>query len=197
MNRYKIIMLLSLYNIEIWTDIEGWEGYYKVSNMGRVMSQRKNIIMKPNTVGRGYHKVDLKKEGKRYPKYIHRLVMASFSPKSSYNETVNHINENKKDNRLCNLEWLSDYDNNRYGSHDQSRSKRVIGINIENGYILNFEAASHAANYGFNTSCVLECCKNKYGKKKNIYKKYYWFYNEVVSERLESNENTYKEKDFI
>ena len=99
---------------EIWKDIEGYEGKYQVSNMGRVKTLNyrnsgKEQILHSNPTG-GYCIVGLCKT-KRKTYYIHRLVAAAFVPNPENKPEVNHINHNKRDNRASNLEWVTQYEN--------------------------------------------------------------------------------------
>lgn len=94
---------------EEWKDIEGYNGLYQVSNLGRVRSVR---ILKPAFTEDGYLKVVLQKDRKVKTSTIHRLVAKSFLLNYSDDLQVNHRNEVKTDNRVENLEMLSSKDNN-------------------------------------------------------------------------------------
>lgn len=117
---------------EIWKDIEGFEGLYQVSNLGRVRSFHnwrgtKNRILKQNTDRGGYLWVRLSKNKKSYFKLIHRLVANTFIPNPENKKTVNHKNGDKLDNRTKNLEWLTQSENNfhAYENGLQSPGKLV------------------------------------------------------------------------
>lgn len=107
--------------IEIWKDIKEYEGLYQVSNWGKVKSIDRVInnhfykskIIKPCDNGIGYCQIKLCKNGKYKRFYLHRLVAQAFL--ENYNPTleVNHINHNKKDNNINNLELVSHLDNMR------------------------------------------------------------------------------------
>lgn len=109
---------------EIWKDIPGFEGVYQVSDLGRVKSLERKIpagpgfrilseaLLKPMIDRYGYNCVNLYKDKKYKTKKIHRLVMSSFLGDSHL--TVNHINKDKKDNRLINLEYMTSKDNTTY-----------------------------------------------------------------------------------
>ena len=88
---------------EIWKDIEGYEGLYKVSNLGKVLNLSNNKIIKLHDNGCGYLNVSLK--GKTC--YIHRLVAQAFIPNPENKPTVNHIDKNKNNNTVDNLEWAT------------------------------------------------------------------------------------------
>lgn len=106
---------------EEWKDIEGYEGIYQVSNLGRVKSlaryKRKTdriVTGSPNTVG--YICVQLRKDNKRKSKLLHRLVLSAFEP-CDYDDQldVNHKDLNISNNRLDNLEWCdAKYNSSHY-----------------------------------------------------------------------------------
>jgi thymidylate kinase len=109
---------------EVWKDINGYEGLYQVSNMGKVRSldritkngqnstyllkgKNKKLILKDN----GYLTVSLYKDGKEKNKKVHRLVADAFIPAVDGKNIVNHINGDKTDNVATNLEWSTHTDN--------------------------------------------------------------------------------------
>lgn len=110
---------------EIWKDIEGYNGLFQVSDLGRVRSINRKIIRKdgivyfkknrvliPFKTNSGYLRVTLLFTDK-VPKYhsIHRLVALTFIPNLENKKTVNHKNGIKTDNRLSNLEWNTHSEN--------------------------------------------------------------------------------------
>ena len=100
--------------MEIWQDIEGYEGYYQVSNKGRVKSLRRNIFLKPSIQERGNHKrssVKLCVNKKNGTARIHRLVAKAFIPNPLGYRTVNHKDGNSLKNNVENLEWCSQKQN--------------------------------------------------------------------------------------
>lgn len=116
---------------EIWKDIEGYEGLYQVSNLGRVRSVDRIItssypygtktsflkgkIRKLSLDGQGqYLQVNLNKENKQKQFLVHRLVAQAFVSNPKYKETVNHINGIKTDNIADNLEWATRSENEKH-----------------------------------------------------------------------------------
>lgn len=130
---------------EIWKDISGYEGLYEVSNLGRVRSiPRKLLVSRNGTVyevpyrshilmpqrsNHGYRGVWLYKKDEKSNRrkgtfiLIHRLVAEAFCEKEPGDCEVNHINECKVDNRACNLEWCTHKENSSYGTRGEKISK--------------------------------------------------------------------------
>ena len=120
---------------EIWKDIQNFEGYYKVSNMGRVKSLKRTVrrgnntltikesIMVPTPNSRGYLRVTLSKDGKRKQMFVHRLVMENFVPNSNNYPCINHKDENHINNKLENLEWCTYSYNNTYNDLHHRKMK--------------------------------------------------------------------------
>jgi len=107
---------------EKWRMIPGYDGLYMVSSLGRVKNCRTGRIMSPSDNGRGYLQIGLTKNGIRKTYKVHRLVAMAFIPNPNNLPEVNHINEDKTDNRVENLEWCTHAYNTGYG--DRSRKVR-------------------------------------------------------------------------
>lgn len=101
---------------EIWTDINGYEGKCQVSTLGRIKSLKKNLIMKPMVATNGYLIACLWKNNKQKKFVIHRLVAQAFIPNPNNYKEINHIDEDKTNNRIENLEWCSHSYNMNYGN---------------------------------------------------------------------------------
>ena len=131
---------------EIWKEIEGFEDY-KISNFGRVMSFKNNgqKILKYADSGRGYDSVWLRSKEKSRRYTIHRLIATHFIENPQHLPEVNHIDGNKKNNSISNLEWISGIDNLKHArevlglckmgsKHPNSKLKEQDVINIINLY---------------------------------------------------------------
>lgn len=110
--------------LENWRDIEGYEGYYQVSDMGRVKSLdrtlvdvtgrtffKKGEILKLRTNRGGYMEVMLSRKGKQKCFLVHRLVAEAFIPNPQNKPCVDHINTNRTDNNVTNLKWCTTKEN--------------------------------------------------------------------------------------
>lgn len=112
-------------NNEQWKAIDGYNGLYEVSSLGRVRSLKygKVKVMKQRKGGTDYWKINLSKNGKKKCFYVHRLVAQAFIP--NYDESkiyINHIDECKQNNRLWNLEYCTAQYNNTYNDLHHRRN---------------------------------------------------------------------------
>lgn len=166
--------------METWKSIVGYEGLYEISNEGNVRSlfQRSNRwkpgILKPQKDKDGYLQVKLCKDGKGKVMKVHRLVAQAFIPNPLNLETVNHKDENKQNNAVSNLEWLSMKDNLNYGTHNQrvaeanvnhpKKSKPVQMSDKSTGELLATYPSAHEAKRvtGIAHSSICKCCLGKY-----------------------------------
>lgn len=115
---------------EIWKDIEGFSGFYQVSNLGRIRSLNHTVvrangvkhshvghIIRPQHYKNGYQFVSITKGSTRKQLSVHRAVLIAFKGiKPGYE--VNHIDENKDNNRLDNLEWVTHQYNCQHGTRN-------------------------------------------------------------------------------
>ena len=103
---------------EIWKDIEGYEGLYQVSNMGRIKSFQydkiKGKILKPSLCAFDYLKINLRLNNTPKTEKLHRLVAKAFIPNPENKPQINHKDGNKQNNRVDNLEWCTDRENKQH-----------------------------------------------------------------------------------
>ena len=126
---------------EIWKDIEGYEGLYQVSNFGKIKSLPKFInnnskskkigyyskekILKPFYNPKGYLLIKLFKNNKNYTKKIHRLVAQAFVPNLNNLPQVNHKDGNKQNNKVNNLEWCTNKENQIHAWQHNLQKRRI------------------------------------------------------------------------
>lgn len=161
---------------EIWKDIDGFEGLYQVSNLGRVKSlgndkSRREKILKLGNC-HGYLQVNLCKNGKRKKLCVHRLVAQTFLQNPQNLPEVNHKDEDKTNNSVENLEWVSSKENVNFGTRNlrvaEKLSKKVFQYS-KNGDFIREWASTHEVQrqLGFAASNISKCClgnlKSAYG----------------------------------
>ena len=147
---------------EVWKPIQGFEDRYAVSSKGRVMNLKTGRVLKNRIEPHGYAYVDLC-NGNGSPKRItvHRLVATTFINNPNNLPQVNHIDEDKRNNDVTNLEWCTASQNNRHSNHQ--RSCKINQYTLD-GELINTWESSHEIEreLGFNQSHIISCCKGKY-----------------------------------
>ena len=175
---------------EVWRDVVGYENDYEVSNLGNVRSKDRYTTVKRNgteyqmflkgkpmtqaTDKYGYKYVRIARKNRK----VHRLVMESFVGKSDL--TVNHKDENKANNALSNLEYMTVRDNLLYGTGmdrrrkaARRRGKPVEQIDMKTGEVLKrYDALVDVDDNGFCSQNVGKACMGKIKHSGG----YYWRY---------------------
>ncbi|MDR2586385.1 MAG: HNH endonuclease [Prevotellaceae bacterium] len=172
--------------LEEWRDIKGYEGQYLISNHGRIMSlarkgknnkNAKTFVCQNN--GNPYLHIGLtNREGKRKNYDIHRLVACAFIPNPEHKCDVNHIDGNKSNNHIGNLEWATRSENvkHSYDTLGQKSARFWLGkkgannpcsipikeIDGHGDAIIKFNSIREAADlYGLDRRSVSLCCKGR------------------------------------
>lgn len=97
-----------------WRDVVGYEGLYRVSSDGEIEHLKRNILLSQSTTALGYSVVTLFKNGSKLMVRVHRLVAQAFIPNPDDKPQVNHKDGKKQNNRVDNLEWNTQLENNRH-----------------------------------------------------------------------------------
>lgn len=165
--------------VEVWKDIEGYEGLYQVSSLGRVKSLRfgKERILKAGKDKGGYLMVNLCKNSKTKMYKVHRLVAQAFIPNPDGLQCINHKDENKTNNCVDNLEWCTYLYNNNYGTRNfksaSNRSISIIQLTLNNEFVRCYRSSMDAERRtGFHQEHIISCCKGDYKTAYN----YKWLY---------------------
>lgn len=122
--------------LEEWKDVKGYEGIYKISNLGRIKSLPRNGTIKTERILRvfedryGYLYVSLNKNNSKKKEKVHRLVATAFISNPNSYEQVNHIDENKKNNHVENLEWCTAKYNQNYSKYKAYKKVKCLNTNI-------------------------------------------------------------------
>lgn len=167
-----------------WRAIQGYEGYYEVSDSGLVRSLDRIIpearfgqrrvrgrMMKLTVNSDRYMVVNLRKNGTTYVAFVHRLVAQAFIPNPYHYPVVNHINGNKQNNEVSNLEWATYTENNIHALLNYLRQPRgtMIAMVTECGYIERLFRSSYEAaritgiSHSMISRCLLERTKTAGG----------------------------------
>ena len=157
---------------EIWKPVDGYEGRYEISNFGRVASlhfargsRRRVLRQSVNTWG--YSQVTLSKDKRKKNVVVHRLVAQAFIDNPNDLPQINHIDEDKSNNRADNLEWCDSMYNVNYGKRTEKASnsnKRAVIATLPDGVEEFYESVQSASNaVGVSRSTLSRALNKKYG----------------------------------
>jgi hypothetical protein len=164
---------------EIWKPVKGYEGIYEVSNFGNVKNNVKVLSLRVN---RGYQYITLYKDGKTSSKAVHRLVAIAFIPNAKSKPEVNHIDGDKLNNHINNLEWCTPSENaiHAYATglkkprkasgelNENAKLTRKEVIEIRNRYVKGCKVngtTALARDYGISKSQACRIVTNKMWKE--------------------------------
>ena len=164
--------------MEIWKDIEGYNGDYQVSNLGRVKSLKKQIgrketerIMTPSTTYQGYSRVVLIRDKKPKIYSVHRLVAEAFIPKIEGKPIVDHLDGNRRNNKVENLRWCT-FSENSQNSMKLKGSKRYNSVSVKDNFGNVFDSYRQAGRFwGISPNTVKNDCKKKTKGYQNLTRK--------------------------
>lgn len=167
---------------EIWKDIPEYEGLYQASNLGRIRSvnridncnrPRVGKILKFIKSNSGYFQVHFSKNGGTRVLLVHRLIAKAFLENPNNYSCVNHIDGNKLNNNVDNLEWCTQSHNvnesyklglqeRQYGK-DNFRSKKVNQYGLDGNFIKTWDSFMDIERaLGFNHANLQKVCCGKY-----------------------------------
>lgn len=163
---------------EKWLPVKGYEGLYEVSDMGRVRSLKRATtsgkVLKPYVSPvNGYCYVTLSKDNKRVPKRVHKLIMMAFNPidcKRGYDKdhTIDHIDGDKTNNALVNLEWCTQSENQKraYALGINGKTQKAV-INLDTLQV--FESMTEAVRSvgGTKVSAITRVCRGQRSQYRN------------------------------
>ena len=175
-------------------DGEIYEGLYRVSNLGRILSLNYNNtgkpgLMNPGEMSNGYLRVTLSKNGEDKTCLVHRLVAETFLENPENKPYINHKiegDEGKKINMVIfnedgtvnkertTIEWCTPKENSNYGTRTERTSKRVLQLTLTGDLIREWPSIAECGRNGFNIGNVCLCCQ----WKKPQYKGFRWEYEE-------------------
>lgn len=166
--------------MEKWKPVAGYEGYYEVSDMGRVRSVDhlsrtgikhsqvrlvKGHVLKPHIKRSGYQAVDLSKQNVVKTVLIHKLVATAFLPKDADDVEVNHKNCIKSDNRVSNLEWCTSRENKDHAKENNRyhnpRKKAVRCKQTGQIFESSYKAAEWVNEHNRQNSGLVDSIANK------------------------------------
>lgn len=171
----SVIYLLEVLGdlMEEWRDVKGYEGFYRVSNKGQILSIRNGIVLKQNLKRNGYLQIEFSVNGVKTTKSVHRVVAESFLDNPGNLPCVNHKDECKTNNDVSNLEFCTQQYNLNYGNCPLHKYTPIIQMDKEGNVVKVWNSIKDACrNTTMNYQCISACCR---GIKKQCYG-YKWKY---------------------
>lgn len=149
--------------LEVWRNIDGYDGLYQVSNKGRIRSfhrwrgetpDENGRILRQSKTTTGYLKVELRKDGRKKTKKVHRLVAAAFIPNPDNLPMINHKDVNPLNNNVENLEWCDQNYNMRYAYEHGNKKRKYDKDTIREMYLGGLSTNEIAQIIGANRASV-------------------------------------------
>jgi len=150
---------------ETFVKVEGFDNY-EVSNLGKIRNIKSRRILKPFLQNNGYLMHALYGHDKKKFLLLHRILATAFVDNPEGKPCVNHIDENKLNNDLSNLEWCTAKENARHGTRikriAEKRSIEVVQLDLNDNVLNTFESMVQAEREtGIDASSITKCCKGK------------------------------------
>lgn len=149
---------------EIWCDIQGFEGVYMISNYGRIkhrQNSHRETLRIPHPAPNGYLRLVLSYQGKRVTASVHREVAKAFLPNPNGFDSVNHIDFNKTNNSVSNLEWLPIKENILHAKENGKNNRKSVGQYLKDGTLVRVWASAYEVEktLGFFSTLISRCCR--------------------------------------
>lgn len=155
-------------NHENWKPIKNYEQLYEVSSFGNVRNSQNKTLKTKSINSNGYYRVDLWQNNKVKRLFIHRLVAEAFVPNPNNLPCVNHIDMDKKNNNVSNLEWCTQKENMEFASlfsdNFKKRNRPVIQYDLDNNYLKEYKTIKEASE--INKISKSNICANCNGIRK-------------------------------
>ena len=180
---------------EIWKDIVGYEGLYRVSNLGNVYSCYANRLLSQGTHKDGYKFVILRKDNKDKYMLVHRLVAIAFIENPNNLPVVNHKDETPSNNNVSNLEWCTYLYNATYNDVHIKKgvqlSRTIYAYDDTGKQVFEFYSSHEAERQlGISNSNINMCCNNKSLTYKNMVWSYEKLSKQDVLNKFEKSRNS-------
>lgn len=159
--------------MEQWKKVDGTDGRILVSDQGRVKSLlRDGRILKPTLDENGYLRLKITLDRKPISYKVHRMVASAFIPNPNNLPQVNHINGNKTDNSVSNLEWVTNKENAAHairaglwdtviqGSKRENERRKKVVTAHKDDQVMTFESVADAERH-FNSRHISDVLKGK------------------------------------
>ena len=163
---------------------------YKFYEDKRIWSKAKKRFLKGYVHPKGYVQVWLKCTDGKIKEFLwHRVIWFAFKGKIPDGYQINHIDENKQNNALSNLNLMTPKENSNWATRNERvaeshtnnplRSKSVVAVDKDGVVVMEFPSTAEAGRNGFNRGHVAACCRGEYyGEGNRFFKGYYWYYKE-------------------
>lgn len=166
---------------EVWNNVKGYEGLFKVSNYGRVKSlprvtRKYELIIASHIGPRGYYEINIYLNGERVHKKVHRIVATSFLDNTENKPSIDHIDGNKLNNTLLNLRFVTNKENSNNlitkerlisacAKAKKKNSKAVAQIGVKGNVIMIFKSVSEASkSTGISGSSISSVARGRVAK---------------------------------
>lgn len=162
--------------MEIWKTIKDTDGHYEVSSLGRVRNAKTKRVLKAKITNMGYESVELAHGIYKWFS-VHRLVAEAFLENPSNLPIVNHKDENKKNNKVENLEWCTTQYNVTYGKCKTIKNRKVVQMSRNGELIKEWDSMKEAAEaLGITYQGISRVCRGL----RQTHAGYRWKYKEAV-----------------